>query len=401
MNTKKKLMIFMLSLFLLLGLPWTNSRRSVAQAGQGSEIAQGLNVSLSLFNQLLSPYGNWVDTSYGPSWQPANVDVNWQPYSNGNWVYTDYGWTWNSNDPWGDVTYRYGSWTNDPQYGWVWVPGYTWAPSWVTWQYTDNSVGWAPIPPDYSFDVGYNDNYGYGYYNQPLVTNYDNYVFVPIAYLTSPSLYGVRYPRYRNRELYHHGHPVTTFGLVNGYIANTGPRFSGYERYRQNRVSHRQAFGNNRWQPQPARFGQGHRVQAASPELNRRDARQVPMERRNVKEQNRIDRRQQQQPLNNQQLQQQQPRSDRQQQMNNRQQQMNNQQQMRQNQMINPRQQQMQNIREQQRLQQQQMRQPQQQMRQPQQQIRQPQQHMQNIREQIRQPQMPRTPAQPQMRPHR
>jgi len=34
-----------------------------------------------------------------------------------------------------------------PGLGWVWVPGYEWAPAWVSWRYGDEYVGWAPLPP--------------------------------------------------------------------------------------------------------------------------------------------------------------------------------------------------------------------------------------------------------------
>src|SRR5512144_1809037 len=69
-------------------------------------------VSFSFFHDSLSPYGRWVSVgSYGQCWAPVGVDAGWQPYTVGHWIYTDYGWTWVSSDPWGDATYRYGTWT--------------------------------------------------------------------------------------------------------------------------------------------------------------------------------------------------------------------------------------------------------------------------------------------------
>ena len=39
--------------------------------------------------------------------------------------------------------------------GWVWVPGYTWAPAWVSWRYGDGYAGWAPLPPDSFAGIDY------------------------------------------------------------------------------------------------------------------------------------------------------------------------------------------------------------------------------------------------------
>ena len=43
--------------------------------------------------------------------------------------------------PWGWAAYHYGRWTYDPAYSWVWVPGYQWAPAWVTWRYSPEYIG--------------------------------------------------------------------------------------------------------------------------------------------------------------------------------------------------------------------------------------------------------------------
>ena len=132
-----------------------------------------VSVSFSFFHDNLAPYGRWVTVgSYGRCWYPAGVSAGWQPYTVGHWGWGDYGWTWVSADPWGDWTYRYGTWTYQPPYGWVWVPGYTWAPAWVTWSYTNDYIGWAPIPPTFSFAVT-------GYFGSPVVVNRSAYCFVP------------------------------------------------------------------------------------------------------------------------------------------------------------------------------------------------------------------------------
>jgi hypothetical protein len=107
---------------------------------------------VSYFYDDLAPYGTWVDVApYGAVWCPEGLSSAWQPYTIGYWVATDDGWLWASEDPWGGVPYHYGRWAFDDFYGWVWVPGDIWAPSWVAWRYGSGWVGWAPLPPDVSW----------------------------------------------------------------------------------------------------------------------------------------------------------------------------------------------------------------------------------------------------------
>jgi hypothetical protein len=57
------------------------------------------------------------------------------------------GLTWDSLEPWGDIPYHYGRWVELDSPGWCWVPGYDWAPAWVSWRCNDDYIGWAPLPP--------------------------------------------------------------------------------------------------------------------------------------------------------------------------------------------------------------------------------------------------------------
>jgi hypothetical protein len=104
----------------------------------------------AMFYDSLSSYGSWFETpDYGYVWQPVIVrDTSWRPYSRGRWVCSDHGWTWISDEPFGWATYHYGRWAPLRAHGWVWVPGCEWAPSWVSWRYSDSHVGWAPLPPE-------------------------------------------------------------------------------------------------------------------------------------------------------------------------------------------------------------------------------------------------------------
>ena len=147
-------------------------------------------VSFQSFYDLLAPVGEWIqiskeeideelgdgdgqgfasnsnDESIVFIWRPTFVDEGWKPYSNGNWTYTDKGWVWqaNANEHWGWATYHYGRWWHSEKNGWVWMPGYVWAPAWVEWRVADGHVGWAPLSPraKWKIESGITDvNYKY------------------------------------------------------------------------------------------------------------------------------------------------------------------------------------------------------------------------------------------------
>jgi len=105
-------------------------------------------VSYADFYNGLAPYGQWIqEPQYGYVWAPA-VEGDFRPYyTNGKWVMTEYGNLWASEYPWGWATFHYGRWTYDGYYGWLWVPGDTWGPAWVSWRAGDEVFGWAPMPP--------------------------------------------------------------------------------------------------------------------------------------------------------------------------------------------------------------------------------------------------------------
>lgn len=144
-----------LSLFLVLSLlscalVARGARASAAVSASGSSG----RVTYSFFYSDLEPYGQWIDyPPYGYCWVPGAVAMDWRPYWYGQWVYTDFGWTWASDEPWGWAVYHYGRWFYDPAYGWLWAPGEVWGPAWVEWRWSDDAVGWAPLPPAASWGV--------------------------------------------------------------------------------------------------------------------------------------------------------------------------------------------------------------------------------------------------------
>jgi hypothetical protein len=97
----------------------------------------------------LDYYGQYYDVpGYGNVWQPNNVGLNWDPYSNGYWSYSPgFGYTWVSSYPWGWMPYRYGRWMFINGRGWCWAPG-----GWNRWNSRPHLVNappgfHAPIPP--------------------------------------------------------------------------------------------------------------------------------------------------------------------------------------------------------------------------------------------------------------
>jgi hypothetical protein len=110
------------------------------------------NVSVSIgFHDALAPYGTWVNYSnYGNCWRP-HAYAGWSPYTEGHWVYTSYGPMWDSPEPYGWATYHYGQWVFSASYGWIWVPGYDYYPSRVSWAYGNDYLAWSPIYPAPSY----------------------------------------------------------------------------------------------------------------------------------------------------------------------------------------------------------------------------------------------------------
>jgi hypothetical protein len=86
-----------------------------------------------------------------------DTELGWRPYFNGgHWDYTDDGWYWRSDYTWGEYAFHYGRWMRDVRLGWVWTPGYEWAPAWVCWRNAEAEgfCGWAPLPPGARFQAG-------------------------------------------------------------------------------------------------------------------------------------------------------------------------------------------------------------------------------------------------------
>ncbi|MBI3851417.1 MAG: hypothetical protein HY298_14245 [Verrucomicrobia bacterium] len=155
--------------------------------------------AVSYFYNSLAPYGNWVNVSgYGLCWQPTVVCLNptWQPYCDrGRWIYSDCGWYWLSDYSWGWAPFHYGRWVSHANYGWVWSPDCTWGPAWVSWRYSNDYCGWAPLPPEACFAPGV----GFTFHNRSVGFGFEfglrahHYNFIPFDRFCdySPSRYRV------------------------------------------------------------------------------------------------------------------------------------------------------------------------------------------------------------------
>jgi hypothetical protein len=177
-------------------------------------------VTFQTFYNSLASEGTWIQTAqFGDVWQPNVSDPQWAPYTDGHWVYSDAGWTWASNEPWGWATYHYGRWVNLDGTGWCWVPGYTWAPAWVSWRYGDGYVGWAPLPPDSLIGVDYDAGDDGGFHIGGDCDSYYGigagwYSFLPIVYLGDDDYRNYYVRRNRNYGIINRTTNVTNLNVT-------------------------------------------------------------------------------------------------------------------------------------------------------------------------------------------
>ncbi|CAN5170048.1 hypothetical protein BH20VER2_BH20VER2_17770 [soil metagenome] len=197
-----------------------------------------IDASINFFyDNLRADDGYWLDVDgYGYCWQPrvAVRDRGWRPYADGYWAHTNVGWTWVSYEPFGWATYHYGRWARLRSRGWVWVPGYEWGPSWVSWRTGGNYVGWAPLPPrryaaggeiiytgrafgnrvDIEFDIGPS------YYN-----------FVNVRYIGAPVLSRHIYAPTQNITYINQTVNITNISYQNNTVYNYGPDYNRLNAY--------------------------------------------------------------------------------------------------------------------------------------------------------------------------
>ena len=206
-----KLPVIVLGLMLLL----TGTTQKV--------MAQDEDVSMQTFYDELSPYGSWIqDPQYGYVWRPDVDQQDFRPYySNGHWAMTEYGNTWVSDYDWGWAPFHYGRWVTDRYNQWLWIPDTTWGPAWVNWRSGGGYYGWAPLGPG----LGVNVSVGF---NIPDFW----WVFTPQA-----SIYIDRFPRYYSNRNY--GYLGRTTIINNVYVRGNRSYYSGPRRDEIRRVTNR------------------------------------------------------------------------------------------------------------------------------------------------------------------
>lgn len=178
-------------------------------------------ISFDDFYQNLAPYGQWInDPQLGYVWSP-NVESDFRPYyTNGYWAMTEYGNTWVSDYEWGWACFHYGRWTYDSYYGWLWVPGTTWGPSWVSWRYANGYFGWAPLAPGFEFS-----NKPENMYSCPR----DWWVFIPGRYIYGGNYYRFWAGSQGNNTVYTQSTPMDNSYMTGANTYVYGPRVQDVE----------------------------------------------------------------------------------------------------------------------------------------------------------------------------
>jgi hypothetical protein len=195
---------------------------------EGTPRSVGRTAEISPYYDDLAPYGRWFQYgAYGWVWSPY-APIGWRPYSDGYWAYTEYGWTWVPFEPWGWAAYHYGRWLADPVYGWVWVPDDVWGPAWVAWRWSDEWVGWAPLPPGTEWQAGAGLSAGGPDLDRDL--NAQRWCFVGRHWILDRGLRRRVVPPPRNVTLIGLTKPMASYGQLDRRPVNRGPDVAWVEK---------------------------------------------------------------------------------------------------------------------------------------------------------------------------
>ncbi|HUL08486.1 MAG TPA: DUF6600 domain-containing protein [Candidatus Acidoferrum sp.] len=201
-------------------------------------------VEINVFERALSPYGRWFDSPrYGRVWYPTGMRHGWRPYyDDGHWVYSyEYGWMWVSDAPWGWAPFHYGRWVFDPIYGWMWVPGRVWGPAWVMFRWSDDCVGWAPLPPYAAWDPRHGYRRGGG-----IDVDIGFWSFVRPQGFTARRFDRYAFDRRDYPAIIKRTTNVTNITVINNRIVNNSIRVQDVERVTHQRVERLRATEDSR-----------------------------------------------------------------------------------------------------------------------------------------------------------
>ena len=98
---------------------WSEGRRDSRLGVSTEYLPDTVQSYATTFNQ----YGSWQnEPTYGYVWYPR-VQTGWRPYYYGRWTsLRPWGWTWIGSDPWAWPTHHYGRWGFSAG-AWFWIPG--------------------------------------------------------------------------------------------------------------------------------------------------------------------------------------------------------------------------------------------------------------------------------------
>ena len=152
--------------------------------GHRARLAAYAAVDVDGYGSALTGHGQWVEVEDRRAWQPETED-DWQPYSRGRWTHTPAGLYWVARDPWGPLTYHYGSWNLHPGYGWLWFPSSIYSPSHVYWYWGPSYVGWIPrgYYQRYYGGLGFGLRYGLYGWAGGFWDPFNTWIFCPPGYL--------------------------------------------------------------------------------------------------------------------------------------------------------------------------------------------------------------------------
>ncbi len=152
--------------------------------GHRARLAAYAAVDADGYGSALTGHGQWVEVEDRRAWKPE-IEDDWQPYSRGRWTHTPAGLYWVARDPWGPLTYHYGSWSLNPGYGWLWFPNTIYSPSHVYWYWGPSYVGWIPrgYYQRHYLGLGFDLRYGLYGWAGGLWDPFNTWIFCPSGYL--------------------------------------------------------------------------------------------------------------------------------------------------------------------------------------------------------------------------
>jgi len=226
-----------------------------------------VGVSFDVFYSSLDPYGEWIAIDRDVyAWRPLDVGPGWRPYTVGRWVWTVDGWYWYSSEPWGWAAYHYGRWYYDDFYGWVWIPGYEWAPAWVEWRYGGDYVGWAPLGPYAVFSI----NIGIVYRTRWVTPNY-YWSFVNCRYMSHSHVNRYVYRTEHNTRYIGRTRSAGNVRYEGGRVVSRGPERSYVERRGNVRIARMEIADTDQRHERIARKKGQERIEVYRPSIEAKE----------------------------------------------------------------------------------------------------------------------------------